>query len=171
MSVFRSFGVHPLPPFIFSLPHLVQYSSPHVLTIQSRLSHICSLMFATPALALISSIVVLSILCITIIHLNILISVLSTKFCSAFPSAQVSLPSIQQNRSDVGLIIYCCFKYNVQSQNRTGLHNNNNNYCSLLARWLFDMCCVVLDPEVKTTASEAMVLIDENRIKPSLPGT
>ena len=42
-----------------------------------------SLMFATRALALISSFLIFSILFIPIIHLNILISVLSSKVCSA----------------------------------------------------------------------------------------
>ena len=41
-----------------------------------------------PALALISSFLIFSILFIPIIHLNILISVLSSKFCSAFPRAR-----------------------------------------------------------------------------------
>ena len=54
-----------------------------------------SLMFAKPVVALISSFLIFSILIIPIIHLNIFISVLSSKFCSAFVSAQVSLPSIR----------------------------------------------------------------------------
>ena len=44
---------------------------------------------------LISSFLIFSILFIPIIHLNILISVLSSKSCSAFLSAQVSLPYIR----------------------------------------------------------------------------
>ena len=49
----------------------------------SLASLIVSLMFAAPALALISSVVIFSILFIPIIHINILISVLSSKPCSA----------------------------------------------------------------------------------------
>ena len=52
-------------------------------------------MFATSALALISFVLIFSILFIPIIRLNILISVLSSKFCSAFLRAQVSLQYIE----------------------------------------------------------------------------
>ena len=48
---------------------------------------------------LISSVLIFSILFIAIIHLNILNSVLSNKFCLAFLSAQISLP-YTRNRSD-----------------------------------------------------------------------
>ena len=72
--------------FMLSLPHLLQYFSPHGLTIS--FSYFI-LMFATPALALISSFLIFSILFIPIIHFNVLISVLSSKFWSAFLSAQV----------------------------------------------------------------------------------
>ena len=57
---------------------------------------IFSLMNSTPVL--VSSLLVFSILFIPIIHLNILISVLSSRFCSAFLSAQVSLPYITAGR-------------------------------------------------------------------------
>ena len=50
----------------------------------SLASLIFSLMFATPALVLISSFLIFSILFIPFIHPNILISVLSSKFCSDF---------------------------------------------------------------------------------------
>ena len=56
----------------------------------SLTSLIVSLIYATPALALISSFLIFSIIfIIPIIHLNILISVLSSKPLSVFPSAQV----------------------------------------------------------------------------------
>ena len=67
--------------FTFSLPSIVPL--------------IFSLMFAIPALALMSSYLIFSILFIAIIYLNILISVLSSKFCSAFLCAQVSLPYLR----------------------------------------------------------------------------
>ena len=54
-----------------------------------------SLMCAKPVVALMSSFLIFSILIIPIIHLNIFISVLSSKFCSAFVSAHVSHPSIR----------------------------------------------------------------------------
>ena len=57
----------------------------------SLASLIFSLLFATSALALISSFLIFWIIFIPIIHLNILISVLSSKFCSAFLSPEVSL--------------------------------------------------------------------------------
>ena len=44
VSVFLSFGVHSLPLSMFSLPHLLQSSSPHGLTISISLlifSHLC----------------------------------------------------------------------------------------------------------------------------------
>ena len=68
----------------------------HVLNHHSLASLIFSLMFATPALALISSFLIFPILFIPVIHLNSLICVLSSKFCSAFLSAQVSLPCIRK---------------------------------------------------------------------------
>ena len=62
----------------------------------SLTSLIVSLIYATPALALISSFLIFSIIfIIPIIHLNILISVLSSKPLSVFPSAQVWLPYIR----------------------------------------------------------------------------
>ena len=59
---------------------------PNHLSLASLIFHF---MFATSAIAHISSFLIFSILFIPIIHLNILISVLSSKFCSAFPGAQV----------------------------------------------------------------------------------
>ena len=55
----------------------------------SLTSLIVSLIYATPVLALISSFLIFSIVFIPNIHLNILISVLSSKPLSVFPSAQV----------------------------------------------------------------------------------
>ena len=74
-----------------------------------------SLLLVTPALAHISSFVIFSILHIPIIHLNILISVRSSKFCSAFLSAHVLLPYITL----VCLVRYyidtiCCVEHNGQ---------------------------------------------------------
>ena len=54
----------------------------------SLASLISLLMFVTPALHCIPSVVIFSILFIPIIHLNILNSVLSSKFCSAFVSVK-----------------------------------------------------------------------------------
>ena len=62
-------------------------------------SLIVSLMFPTPALALISPVLIFSILFIPIIHVNILIAVLSSKSHSAFFS--VSLPYISTGLSTV----------------------------------------------------------------------
>ena len=61
----------------------------------NHFSLIFSLMFATPALVLISSFLIFSILFIPIINLNILIHVLSSKLYSSFLSAQVFLPYIR----------------------------------------------------------------------------
>ena len=55
----------------------------------SLASLMVSLIYATPALALVSSIPIFSILFMPIVHLNNLISVLSSKPLSIFPSAQV----------------------------------------------------------------------------------
>ena len=78
--VFLSFGIHPLPYSMFSLKmttSLVFLSTwPNHLSLASL---IVSLIFATRAIALISSCLIFSILFIPIIHLNILISVLSSK--------------------------------------------------------------------------------------------
>ena len=85
-----------LPSSMFSLRHLLQSFSPHGLTISVSLflfSNLC--LPHLLLLTIISSFVIFSILFIPIIHLNILISVLSSKFCSAFLSAQVSLPYIR----------------------------------------------------------------------------
>ena len=74
-------------PFSFISLHI---TSLHVTVGLSISSLIFSLTFATPALDLISSILIFSILFIPIIHLNILISVLSTKSfsqSSLFPSS------------------------------------------------------------------------------------
>ena len=55
----------------------------------SHASPVFLLMFATPAFALISSFIIFSILFIPIIHLTILSSVLSSKSCAVFLSAQL----------------------------------------------------------------------------------
>ena len=60
----------------------------------SLVSIMLSLMFATHALALIYSFPIFSILSIPVIHLNILIYVLSSKFYSAFVCAHATLPYI-----------------------------------------------------------------------------
>ena len=85
---------HSLPSSIFSLLHLCQGFCLHVLTICLAYLTV-KLMFATSALVLISSIHIFSILFNPIIHLNILISVLSSKSSSAFLSSQVSLTYIR----------------------------------------------------------------------------
>ena len=72
-------------------------------------SLIFSLMFGTPAIALISSFLIFSILFIPIIHLNIPISVLSSKSCSAFLSAHVSLTYI---RTGLTTVLYGCIEHN-----------------------------------------------------------
>ena len=56
-----------------------------------------ALMFVTLAIAIISSFLIFSILLIPTTHLNILISVLSSKFFSAFLSTHVSLPYIRNS--------------------------------------------------------------------------
>ena len=70
---FPIFRFHLLP---FS--HLLSFHL-HVLTISVSASRIFSLMFATPALAITSSVFIFSILFIPVIHLNMLISVISSK--------------------------------------------------------------------------------------------
>ena len=72
------------PTSMFSLLHLRQSFSPSCPNHLSLTSLIFSLMFATPALAFISSFMIFSILFIPIIHLNIFISVLSSKFGQPF---------------------------------------------------------------------------------------
>ena len=78
---------------IFHLPcsHYYNFlsSCPNYLNLASL---IFPLMFATPALGLMSSALIFSILFISIIHLSIMISVFPRKSCSAFLDAQVSLP-------------------------------------------------------------------------------
>ena len=98
---FRSslyFGVHPHPSSMFALLRLLQCFSPHGLTISVSLLFICSLVSATPTLALISPVLIFSIIFIAIIHVNILITILSSNFCSAFLSSHVSLPHILATR-------------------------------------------------------------------------
>ena len=65
---------------------------------RSLASLIFPLMFATPALALISSFMIFSILFIPIIHLNILISVRSSKFCSSFLSGTSTVVLVRTPR-------------------------------------------------------------------------
>ena len=65
-------------------------------------AHIFSLLFAASALAPISSVLILSILFILIIHLSILTSVVSSKSYSSLPSAQVSFPYIRSGLMAVG---------------------------------------------------------------------
>ena len=57
-------------------------------------SLISSLTFATTASALISSVPILQILLISVVHLNIIMSVLSSESCSAFLCSQVTIPYI-----------------------------------------------------------------------------
>ena len=75
---------------------ITPYSSVFLSTCPNHLSPVSlfSLMFATPALALMSSFLIFSIIFSHIIHLNSLMSVLSSKSCSSFLSARVSLPYI-----------------------------------------------------------------------------
>ena len=77
-----SFGVHSLPCSIFSLgPYYIFYLSLHIAYTHLRIAyHIFSIMFAIPAFALISSVLIFSILFIPTIHLNISIYVLSGRF-------------------------------------------------------------------------------------------
>ena len=70
-------------------------------------SLIFSLMFATPALALIPSFLIFSIIFIPIIHLNILIYVISSKFCSPFSVPRAHLHTLEQVWCSN--LIYCCF--------------------------------------------------------------
>ena len=73
-----SFGLHIFrcpPTSMLSLLYLLQSFSPHGLNISVSLLFFFSLMFTTPALALISSFPIFSIFFIPIIHLNILILV------------------------------------------------------------------------------------------------
>ena len=79
--------VHSLPSSMFSLLHLPLSFSPRGLTISVLR---VSLVFATLAVARISSLPIFSILFIPFIHLNILVSVLSIKSCSFLLSAKDS---------------------------------------------------------------------------------
>ena len=85
-SLHLSFGfldylLCPLTP-MYSLLHLPLSFSPYVLTISvSHLKFSHLFFFATPAIALISSVLGFSILFITIIYFNIIIYVLSSKSC------------------------------------------------------------------------------------------
>ena len=97
---FRSSNECPLTA-IFPLLCLQSFS-PH----QSRLSCF-SLMFTTPVLVPIYFVLIFSILFIPIIHLNILISLLSSPSCSAFLSAHVSLPYIRSELMYHTVIMRC----------------------------------------------------------------
>ena len=77
---------------MFSSLHLPLSFYPRLFKIISLSLLYFSHMFATPALVPISSILISSSLFIPINHLNSLISVDPSKFCSAFLSAYVSLP-------------------------------------------------------------------------------
>ena len=92
-SLHLSFGL-PIfrcpPTYMLSLLHLLQSFSPHGLTISVSLR-----LFSNVCLPHLISSFLISIFFITIILLNILISVPSSKFCSAFLIAQVSLTYIR----------------------------------------------------------------------------
>ena len=96
---------------------MVVYSLAYSVFLSTRPTHlslaylIFSFVFATHAFALISSFLIFSTLFIPSIHLKILISVLSSRICSAFLSVQVSLSYIRTGKMNDGLI-YCWFEHN-----------------------------------------------------------
>ena len=101
VSVVLSFGIHHFHVLITASSSVFPSTRPNHISVASL---IFSLMFTTPAH--ISSFPIFSILFIPIIHVNILISVLSSKFCSAFLSGQVSLPYI---RTGLMTVLYMPF--------------------------------------------------------------
>ena len=123
LSVLLSPSCHfNIAPRFFWSSHLSVSTRLHVITTSSssvfistcpnhlRLATmIFSLIFAILTLVLIYSVLIFSILFIPVIHLNILISVLSSK--SAFPSAVVSLPYTRTGL--MTWLIYCNFEHNM----------------------------------------------------------
>ena len=87
----------------FSLSlHMAQPSQSHVSYFLTYVAHTCPYAF-------ISSFLTFSILFIPIIHFNILISDICSKFCSTIPSAQISFSYI---KTGLMTVLYGCFEHN-----------------------------------------------------------
>ena len=111
-SLHPSFGlpIFQCPPTTIFQVLITTSSSVFLATWSNHLSHFSYFLtyVCHTCLAHISSFLIFSILFIPIIHLNILMSVLSRKLCSAFLRALVSLPYI---RTDLLTLIYTAAFY------------------------------------------------------------